>query len=97
MPSESRPSAVQTVTNLTLRVLADPSGCLPARPASSAFLIGMPVPSTLRYIVGAEAGSGLPCGPFGDAFGVRQVDLTGAAAISKDAVPVVPSARPAWM
>ncbi len=29
MPSASRPSAVQTVTSLTSRVLAEPSGCLP--------------------------------------------------------------------
>ena len=32
MPSLSRPSAVQTVTSLTSRVLAEPSACLPSRP-----------------------------------------------------------------
>ena len=34
-PSGSRPSAVQTVTKLTSRVLAVPSGCLPRRPSTA--------------------------------------------------------------
>ena len=58
MLSASRPSAVQTVTSLTSRVLAEPSGCLPARPASSAARMGMPVPSMPRYIVGTGGASG---------------------------------------
>lgn len=58
MPAASRPSALHTVTSLTSRVPAEPSGCLPARPVSSAARIGMPVPSMPRYIVGAHGGEG---------------------------------------
>src|SRR5664279_2348774 len=36
LPSSSRDSAVHTVTTLASRVLAEPSGCLPARPAEVA-------------------------------------------------------------
>src|SRR5512134_1028704 len=57
VPSLSRPSAVQTVTSLTSRVLAEPSGCLPTRPSSSQRRIGTPVPSMPRYTVGAAGGS----------------------------------------
>ena len=58
MPAASRLAAVHTVTSLTSRVPAEPSGCLPARPMSSAARIGMPVPSMPRYIVGAGGASG---------------------------------------
>ena len=45
-PSLSRPSADQTVTSFTSRVLAEPSACLPTRPAVSDLRIGTPVPSS---------------------------------------------------
>ena len=42
MPSSSRPSALHTVHSLTSRVLAGPSGCLPARPSrSDARMVGL--------------------------------------------------------
>ena len=53
-------SAVQTVTSLTSRVRAEPSFCLPLRPAVSLLRTGTPVPSTPRYIVGAGARCGGP-------------------------------------
>ena len=50
-----RPST--RLTSLTSRVLAEPSGCLPRRPSTSAGRTGMPVPSSPRYTVGAGAGA----------------------------------------
>ena len=55
LPSSSRDSAVHTVTSLASRVLAELSGCLPARPATSEGRIGTPVPSISRYMVGATS------------------------------------------
>lgn len=55
LPSSSRDSALHTVTTLASRVFAEPSGCLPARPAISAVRIGTPVPSIPRYMVGATS------------------------------------------
>ncbi len=57
VPSSSRPSALQTVTSLTSRVLAEPSGCLSARPTNSSLRTGTPVPSIPRYSVGATGSS----------------------------------------
>src|SRR5437660_20976 len=48
-------SAVQMVTSLASRVLAEPSACLPARSATSWARIGTPVPSIPRYMVGATS------------------------------------------
>ena len=47
-PAALRFSAVQYVTSFDSRVLARPSGCLPARPAVSAGRIGTPEPSMPR-------------------------------------------------
>ena len=52
MPFSSRVSALRRVTSLTSRVLAEPSGCLPARPTNSGLRTGTPVPSIPRYSVG---------------------------------------------
>ncbi len=41
--------------DLGLAGFAEPSGCLPARPATSAGRIGTPVPSIPRYMVGATS------------------------------------------
>src|SRR2546426_695747 len=51
VPSSSRASALQMVQSFTSPVLADPSGCLPIRPASSSARKGIPVPSMPRYKV----------------------------------------------
>ena len=45
------------VASLTSRVLAEPSGCLPRRPSTSAGRTGTPVPSSPRYMVGAGLGT----------------------------------------
>ena len=54
----SRPSAVHSTITLPSRVRAEPSICLPARPATSCGRIGTSVPSVPRYIVEAEGSSG---------------------------------------
>ena len=56
-PSASHPSAVHAVASSTSRVLAEPSGCLPQRPATSIGRTCTPVPSSPRYIVGTGAGA----------------------------------------
>ena len=45
------------MASLTSRVLAEPSGCLPRRPSTSAGRTGTPLPSNPRYIVGAGLGT----------------------------------------
>src|ERR1700730_15754084 len=64
LPWSSRDSAVQMVTSLASRVLAEPSGCLPARPATSEVRMGTPVPSMPRYMVGATWPAGLHASAF---------------------------------